>query len=43
MPSVTVDLERWLRIEPGWPVVQPGHRWLGGDVMALAKVLGTGP
>jgi poly(beta-D-mannuronate) lyase len=31
------------RIEPGWPSVNPSHRWLGGDVQALAKVLGTGP
>ena len=30
------------RVEPGWPTVLAGHRWLGGDVLLLAKVLGTG-
>ena len=31
------------RVEPGWPAVNPSHRWLGGDVQVLAKVLGTAP
>ena len=31
------------RIEPGWPTVNSSHRWLGGDVQVLAKVLGTAP
>ena len=31
------------RVEPGWPTVNTSHRWLGGDVQVLSKVLGTTP
>ena len=31
------------RVEADWPTVKPAHRWLGGDVLLLTKVLGALP
>ena len=30
------------RTSPDWPKVAPGHRWLGGDVLLLARAIGSG-